>query len=253
MNSKKFALVTGATSGIGKAIVIELIQMNYHVVAIGRNEITLKALKYMFRSEFTTTIKADVCDHETLDKIIRAQNIYFDLVVHSAGILRIGSLDNTTREDAWICMETNYHGTVNVITALRHHIKTGGHIAVISSIGCLTVLPGGFATYASSKSAISTFCEHIRDELRLKGIHLTVVYPSIISTPMIKNIESALPPVYRAFGWHSAEHEAKQIISDTLRGRKTSFTTFSDRLLSMIANLAPRTFRGILTWWINRG
>ncbi len=252
MYNQKLAFVTGATSGIGRAIVIELIQMDYHVVAIGRDDNRLRELKEMFRPEVIATIKVDVCDFETLDKIIRAQNIYFDLVVHSAGILRIGSLDNTTREDAWICMETNYHGTVNVITALRHHIKTGGHIAVVSSIGCLTVLPGGFASYASSKSAIATFCEHIRDELRMKGIRLTVVYPSIIATPMIKNIESTLPPVYRAFGWHSAEHEARQIISDTLRGRKTSFTTFSDRLLSMIANLAPRTFRGILTWWINR-
>ena len=249
----KKALITGGSSGIGYAFAVKLLSEGYRVVLLSRNEDALAAAIKSLRIqgfEHVSYVVADVRDPLSLRDAL-ASFIYepLDLVIHSAGILRVG--DNPTVADRVECTSTNLQGTFNVLTVVTPLLqKSCGHIAVLCSVAGLISFPG-YLAYGDSKRKQRIFCESQRNALADKGIGLIMIYPSVIRTPMITNIQQdQLPPVSLLFPWKEPTDVVKTFYRDIVNRQHESFVSFGDRVMSWVARIAPRPFLGILNMWL---
>ncbi len=180
----KTALITGATSGIGFATLKKFINENYFAIAVGRNEKKLQELKEIY-NEKIDTFKADVSKKEeriNLVEYLKSKNYELDALVNSAGILRNGTIENTTL-DAWNeMMETNLTSIFHLMNLCIPLLeKRKGAIVNVSSVTGLRSFPNILA-YCVSKAGVDHLTRCSALELAPKGIRVNAVNPGVVVT-----------------------------------------------------------------------
>lgn len=178
-------IVTGATSGIGRATVAELVEQGAHVTATGRRQERLNELEERFGSDRVHTVKADVRTAEENQRIVSSTLARWgrlDSVVLNAGMGVYGGILNGSDVDMIDMIETNLHSTVwGIRAAVPHLLEAGGDIVVISSVAGLR---GGAneAVYASTKFGQVGLAGAVDRELQSKGVRVTTVCPAAVAT-----------------------------------------------------------------------
>jgi short-subunit dehydrogenase len=187
MSPPRVVLLTGASSGIGAALALELGRRGWKVGLIARRAEELAALAAQIGPQ-AAAAPADVTDAESLQRAVAELEAKLGpttLMVANAGI------GGPTPGASWSSrmvlkiLRVNVEGVVNAFGAvLPGMIARGhGHLAAVSSFAGYRGLPG-FGAYNASKSAVTTLCESLRIELVAKGIPVTTVHPGFIRTPM---------------------------------------------------------------------
>ena len=205
----KIVIVTGASSGIGRAAAILFANEGATVIAVGRNEKELLALS----KEITGTegaVKphlADVTEMSQLERIITetvANHGQIDVLVNSAGIIKNGTIETTTLDDWDKMMNINLR-SVFVLSqkASQYLADTKGSIVNVSSVAGPRSFPNVLA-YCVSKAAIDQLTRCSALELAPKGVRVNAVNPGVVRTNIHKRggMEDA---VYDAFLEHSRE------------------------------------------------
>src|SRR5882724_9193487 len=187
--SGKIAIVTGASSGIGRATAIAMTQQGASVALVGRNERALRQTVIECDSERVLTITADVTKNEDLPRIISETIERFggiDILVNAAGILSSGTIETTT-ETQWDEMMT-----INVRSVFRLMqlatpalIKHKGNVVNVSSVTGLRSFPGVLA-YCVSKAAVDQLTRCSALELAPKGVRVNAVNPGVVVTNIHK-------------------------------------------------------------------
>jgi short-subunit dehydrogenase len=249
------ALVTGASSGLGKALALELARRGHPLLLMARDETRLAQTASEARQlrVEATAVAADVRDGATVkEAVTRAlAGRPLHVAVHAAGVLLMRDVESTTDDDFRACLETNVLGSAHVVQATLPALAASrGRLGLIASITGILALPGGFGAYAASKWGLRGYAETVRRELRARGVSLTVAYPSILDTPMIHALGPEAPAVYRAFTWHPPEHAARVIVRHVEARRRESFVTALDRVAALGMRLAPATFTAGMDAWI---
>src|SRR6476660_8250546 len=155
---QKVALITGASSGIGRASALLFAQNGFTVVAVGRNEAELSALREDARGAagMVRPHMADVTEHSQVDRLVSETIQHagqIDVLVNAAGIIKNGTIESTTMDDWDRMMEINVRSTFNLMQKCIPHLqKTKGNIVNVSSITGLRAFPGVLA-YCVSKAA----------------------------------------------------------------------------------------------------
>jgi len=195
MHSKEFdekvVLVTGATSGIGRACALKFAANGAKVVAVGRNHVALKALSKEI-SELTGTsvnVMADLSRDEDTGRIVEEALQSFggiDVLVNAAGHISSGTIENTTNE-AWdSLMNINVHAVFRLMQkALPSITSRRGNIVNISSVTGLRAFPGVLA-YCVSKAAVDQLTRCAALELAGKGVRVNAVNPGVVVTEIHK-------------------------------------------------------------------
>ena len=189
----KVVLITGGSSGIGKAAALKIAEAGAKVVIAARGEEELEAT----RREITEAghlcfaYRADLADLESCDRLIeqvQKEHGAIDVLVNNAGrsIRRSIELSFDRFHDFERTMQLNYFGALRLIMqALPGMIaQRSGHIINISSIGVLASSPR-FSAYVASKSALDAFSHCAQGELSGKGINFTTINMPLVKTPMI--------------------------------------------------------------------
>lgn len=179
----KGALVTGATSGIGKAIVLGLAQQGIQVLAIGRN---LELLQEFDEIENVTPVQADVRDYQQLKTLFESNEI--DIVVNNAGVLTTRSeFQQIEHDDIDAMLDINLKAPLHLTReALPPMLKRGkGHVFFVGSSAGLTPHPNS-SVYGASKAGISLFCDALRCDLLGTGIRVTEVAPGRVQTNLYR-------------------------------------------------------------------
>lgn len=185
---KQLALVTGATSGIGKAIVVALSQAGYPVVALGRNQIALNELSTL---PGVTALQADVCDQQTMADIIETYSP--GVLVNNAGILSTrAAFPEIDPAEIDRMLDINLKAPLHLT---RHAIpgmvqRRQGHIFFIGSSAGRTAHPNA-AVYGASKAGISLFCDALRCDLPGSGVRVTEIAPGRVQTQLYRTAISA--------------------------------------------------------------
>lgn len=191
-------LITGTSSGIGLATALELSRAGHTVYAAMRNPEGSPQLREAADREGLPIVDVRInvdSDVSVSDGIsaIRDRAGSIDALINNAGAERRGSIEELPFEDFRAAMETNYFGSLRCIKALLPDMrqKQKGSIMNISSVaGRISCSP--LAPYAASKFALEALSEALAQELKPFNIHVYIVQPGIIDTPMARRIEA--PP-----------------------------------------------------------
>lgn len=185
----KVALVTGATSGIGRATALLFADSGARVAAVGRDDTSLAALSddIKARGRESLTIRADVTTDAA--RIVAEAVAGFgklDVLVNSAGHLSNGTIENTTLE-AWDTMlHVNLRAVFSLMQfAVPHLEKTRGNVVNVSSVTGLRSFPGVLA-YCVSKAGLDQLTRCAALELAPKHIRVNAVNPGVVVTEIHK-------------------------------------------------------------------
>jgi NAD(P)-dependent dehydrogenase (short-subunit alcohol dehydrogenase family) len=191
--SGQVVLITGGSSGIGKALAFKLAAAGAKVLIAARDQEKLKTAgdEASQKGFVLQTYAADVTDRgqcEQLVKTVLREHGRVDILVNNAGrSIRRGVHQSIDRlHDFERTMQVNYFGPVQLTLALLPSMseKQRGHIVNISSIGVLTS-PPRFSAYVASKAALEAWTRCAASEYFDRGIHFSVVNLPLVRTPMI--------------------------------------------------------------------
>ncbi len=180
---QKVVLITGISSGFGKAISERLSRENYSIYGICRKPVE--------RENGINVIKADVTDQSSLSSAVQEilkREKRIDILINNAGMGIAGPIEFSSQEDIRLQIGTNFIGTVNMIQAVLPVMRAQkqGVILNISSIGGIMGLPyQGF--YSASKFAVEGLSESLRMELKPYHIKVVVVRPGDFFTHFTSN------------------------------------------------------------------
>ena len=180
-------VVTGASSGVGRATVDRLIDGGHRIVAIARREERLRKLEGTFGRDLVVGVPADVCDIEALRSALATlPETHADIsaVVNNAGLSRgFGTIDTGKINDWREMIGTNIGGALNVVHLLTPHFVTrgGGHVVNIGSIAAYYPYMGG-NVYAATKAFLMQLSLNMRADLEGTGVRVTLIAPGMIRT-----------------------------------------------------------------------
>lgn len=211
----KVSVISGASSGIGKALALQLAQNGAKVVLAARNELALQELAEHIRQSGGNAlpIPTDVTQPEAVENLIQATlNQYhsIDYLFSNAGQYirsRIVEMEIGLLKQSF---EINFYSHVYLTQAVLPHMlkKRQGHIIFISSMDAKKGLPLD-APYVSAKYALAGFGDVLRQELYGSGVNVTIVFPGRVDTPMIDHLK---------VHWISAKISAEKCANGILCG-----------------------------------
>jgi 3-dehydrosphinganine reductase len=256
----KVAVVTGGSSGIGKAIACELAERGMHVWLLAqRKDILESAQKEVERhrkdeNQVIGIVSVNVSD---LNQVRKTMSFVTekcgppDLLVNSAGVTHPGYVETLDIEIFKWMMEVNYFGTVYMIKeVLPAMIKRGsGYILNVCS-GSGVASTFGYTAYGASKFAVHGFSEALRMEMKSHGIGVSIVFPSDTDTPQLAYENRFKPPETRAVnslaGLNKPEDVAKCTIRSIEQGQYFILTNFESKFWYVVVRLFPGLLRYIL-------
>ena len=194
-NLKKIAVITGASEGIGAALVNELLVNNYKVIAISRNSKKLSKLK-SFNSKFKNDLQifsADVTNSSQLLSVAK-EIVSPDLLILNAGIYEPVSIEKFSVETFVKQSEINYLGVIKSFDAFikKMILRRVGTVLIMSSIAGWIGLPKASA-YAPTKSALRSFAQSIRYDLAKYNIAVKLCSPGFVNTKAVKVNDFKMP------------------------------------------------------------
>jgi len=211
MSEKKFngkvAVVTGATSGIGRACAIGFANEGAKVVCVGRNEDALNTIVQELRNAGAEAlpIRADLSIDEETDYVIdEAVKIFggIDVLVNAAGFITSGTIENTSTETWDEMMNVNVRVVFRLMQrAVPSLTERRGSVVNISSVTGLRSFPGVLA-YCVSKAAVDQLTRCSALELAAKGVRVNAVNPGVVVTEIHKR-GGMNEEAYAAFLEHS--------------------------------------------------
>src|SRR5262244_3842883 len=204
---ERVALVTGAASGLGRAIALALRYDGFSVFGTSRRPAEPTDL-----AEFPLLqldVRSDDSVRVALDHL-RAVVGHLDVLVNNAGVRFLGAAEETSVDEAKSVFETNFFGAHRVTTAALPLLRDagGGRIVNITSLSGLNALPFG-SMYSASKSALEAYSESLRHEVKQLGIYVSIVEPGAIHS---EAREAPHRPKGELYAYEGARHRALDVI-----------------------------------------
>ena len=238
------AIVTGAASGIGEALVRELGARGSNLVLLDRDVAGLTRVSEDLRAKHpgiaVTTVITDLSDRAGTDTIsaqLAADHPDTTLLINCAGVALGGTFEQVSLQDVNWLFDINFHATVT----LTHHLlpvlrlNPGSHLANVSSVFGLFAPPGQVA-YVSSKFAVRGFTESLRAESDGTGMGVTSIHPGGIKTAIATNAR---------IGAGLSSADAKKGVDTISRSLTISASDAADTILHAIERRKPRVLIGM--------
>ncbi len=193
-----YAVVTGASQGIGQAIAEMLLSKGFSVAVCARSEAKLAAAVARWRDQFPqaeiVAVNADLGNKAGTDVLAAEVKKSFpnlDLLVNNAGTYQPGNVSDEPDGQLERMIQVNLYSAYNLTRSLLPMMGSGGHIFNMCSVASLKAYPGG-GSYSISKYALLGFTDNLREELREAGIKVTAICPGAVWSPSWEG--SGVPP-----------------------------------------------------------
>lgn len=245
---QKVAVVTGASSGLGRRFSVDLARAGATVIGLSRRADLLRTLTEELQA-FTPESETVVCDVTDIDGYLRVlaevteRHGRIDLLVNNAGIGEAGGDGGDLSFHRQI-METNYFaavaGTLAVLPGMRQ--RGAGEVVNVSSDSGRAPGPREVA-YGASKAALSAFTESLAFQVEGTGVHLHVLYPGWVPTPMGQGAVDAGMPTPPRMVRRTEEQISRLLISKLGREKVDIDATLAARFAPVARVLFPRPYR----------
>ena len=266
------AAITGAASGIGRALALELAARGCDLALADLDDAGLESVAKeisVTRGRRVTVRRVDVADGKQIEEFAQAAIAEFpalSIVINNAGVALLGQFDEfDDAQMAWL-MGINFWGVVYGTRAFLPHLRSRSqaHIVNISSIFGI-VAPAGQSAYSASKFAVRGFSEALRHELAMNGspVRLSVVHPGGIATNIARNARTGVHVRETASAAEVGDRFAKlartspaaaaqRIIRGIERNEPRILIGADARLLDLIQRIRPATYWAALARTFNR-
>lgn len=253
MTTPRTVLVTGAASGIGRALAEHYASRAQTLLLLDRSAPDETATALAGRAEIRTA-GADVRDAAATAAAIEelAAGATIDRVLHCAGVIAPTSpLASVDPADVQRVVDINLVGSFNLAHAVLPHLRAGSHLALVASLGGL-IAGYRYVAYSSSKFGVVGLAEALRMELAQDGITVQVICPGEVTTPLIADELASGDTVQRAVKLMSGqpitpERAATLIGKGVESGRFMIIPTLKARWLWRISRISPTPLRLALT------
>lgn len=251
----RVAVITGAGSGIGRALAARLAAHGAHLAL---SDVDADAVRATGEACERTgarvlTARVDVTEPDAVAAhaaTVRAHFGRVDQVYNNAGVAHFGHVRHESMEHVERVMAVNFWGVVHGTTAFLPHLieSDRGHVVNVSSLFGIVTFPGQSA-YSASKFAVRGYTEALRQEMALSGlgVRVTCVLPGGIRTSVARSATAAAgvdatvtaDRFERLLALHSPERAARTILTGVRRGRARVLIGAEARLLDALARVAP--------------
>lgn len=251
----RVAIITGASSGIGREAALALAREGAHTVLAARREEKLREVADAIRAigGDALIVRTDVGSQSQVEHLVEASIRRFgriDILVNNAGYGLFATVEDTTADDVRRIFDVNFLGAFYAIkTVLPIMRQQGrGHIINVSSVVGKRALPYSGA-YCATKSALISLSESLRVELAGTGIDVSVVCPADTASEFFDVAETKYERRVRPTGPVQSAAQVAQTIVKIARHPKSEVMTFKPARLLAVANaLSP----GLVDWAIGK-
>jgi len=247
MEDKKVIWITGASSGIGRALALKFANEGWVVAASARRENLLQELSKVNKNIYSFPL--DVTDIEQCKNIFK--NIIEKFKNVEISIFSTGMHDPKSEKEFNLdkirkIMEVNYFGTMNSINSVYDYYsnKKSGQISIVSSVAGYRGLPAAGA-YCASKSALTSFAESLNFEMKKKNVRVSLVSPGFIKTPMTDHNDFPMPMI------RSPEFAAEEIYKGLVK--KKCFEIHFPKVFTIMMKILSILPRSIYFAIVERG
>lgn len=250
--SNKVILVTGAGGGIGKELVLGLLEKGAKIAAVDLRKESLQELLISAgkKSKKISTHVADITDQKAIEKlpslVIKEQG-KIDGIINVAGIIQpFVKINNLDYDAINRVMNINFFGTLYVIKSFLPYLlkRPEAHIVNFSSMGGFLPVPGQ-SIYGASKAAVKLMSEALYAELKDTNIKVSVVFPGATATNITGNSGIKMPETskdgkkQKEFPMLSPADAAKIIIDGIEKNKLQIFTGKDSKMMNMLYRINP--------------
>jgi short-subunit dehydrogenase len=244
----KVAIVTGASSGIGRATALEIAKAGGNLVLAARRKDLLENLAVEIKKIGRVALvePVDITKQKDVDRLIANTLAHFgrvDILVANAGVYYRSPISELSIALMEKSMAVNFYGGFYTILSVIPHMRkqNSGHIVLVSTMDTKLGLPGD-APYAVSKAALSVFVDILSQELHGTGVSTTIIMPGRVDTPFIEDLK--LPKISNII---SPQTVARVIINAIIKRKRFVILPFPVKILYLL-----KVFFPVLSDWIVR-
>lgn len=255
--NKSATALTGAASGIGRALALRFAALGSDLALADRDEVGLASLAEAIAAEYSvkvTTTALDVADQAAVARFAAtslAAHPKLNILINNAGVALMGDHDDVSTADFEWVMSVNFWGVVYGCQAFLPHLsrQPASHIVNLSSVFGL-MGPPGQAAYAASKFAVRGYSEALRHECEERNwpVHVSIVHPGGIKTNIARNARatarfsnrrSEMEAHFAKLAKTTPEQAAQRIVDGILRNEARILIGGDARLIDVLTRLMP--------------
>jgi len=243
----RIALVSGGASGMGRAYALRMADAGIKVAVMDNSEPAL--LQLAQASENIHTFACDVSNLERVQQVvedIKQQLGPIDRLAHCAAIMPAGPLPAQPVDSIQLVMQINYGGTVNVVRTVLDDMRdrNSGEIVIFGSLGGHLPVPDCGA-YCATKAAVNCFTEILIEENRGSGVHIMLVCPPLVNTPLLEQATATGNPETVRYSIEKKRFASPDEMIDAVETglrRKTEilFPNGEAKILAWLRRFSPR-------------
>lgn len=258
MSTTTFALVTGASAGLGLALAEALARRGRNLILVARQRQSLEAIANELQQRFKVEVHFYTCDLtqplQVSSLLIELERSHYriDLLINNAGVGSFGVFTAQDWSSEQQLLELNIIALARLSHAIGRHMQEqgGGQILNVSSIAAFQ--PGPWAsTYYASKAFVLSFSEGLREELKSKGIRVSVLCPGPTRTNFFNNAGIEVSSTLEK-ACISSESVAQIALRGLDRNQAIITPNWRNKLLAQAPRFTPRVLVRRITAYLNR-
>ncbi len=238
---KKIAIVTGASSGMGRDFVYELLKENNldEIWIIARREERLEAMVREYPNTLHPFVLdlTDLSSYEYMKDVLENEKPQIMYLVNAAGAGRMGNIASIDYKDHAFVLDINVRALTCMTRICFPYMGKDSRIIQLCSGSAFLPQPG-FASYAASKAYVLSFSRALRQEVKKQGISVTIVCPGPVKTEFFEAAGSEVSPAKKRFMVESKDVVRKAMM-DAKRGKELSLYGISMKLVHLAGKLLP--------------
>ncbi len=240
----KIALITGASAGMGREFVRQIVsEAEYEEIWVtARRADRLEALKTELGDKIVP-IPLDLCDEssfETLSQKLKKQSATISLLITAAGLGKYGSFPKLSEANAELMVNTNVLGMMRTVRVCLPYLKEGSRVILLGSQSSFQPLPH-FNIYASTKAFTLHFGRALHRELEPQGVTVTTLCPGYVDTEFFEvAAKSEDPEACTNFTpLYPVDMVVKKALSDARKGKDMSVPGAYVKTMRLLCKLLP--------------